>query len=391
MANEVPDTIESHHDAAAKFFPAGDVPPAAPEPIVAPPVPVAPVTKKPGVLDSIVTPPAAPAPVAPVEPVLEPIDKGLQAPPPNAASRAGWDKLKEIAANERLAKLELAKKVAEYEAKLKTATPVAADEATIARLKQLEEENTAFSSRLKVLDLKSHPEYQAKFVLPAQAAKNALAALAKTEEVDVNVDELLSLKGRALNAGVSEAMDRMTPYGRVKFQAALDSYISTTVAAEEALGKADEFLKSSSQLAGSRSRESFEKVSTQYAGIFRALPVDDTVPAEDRPQVEAYNASLSGVRKRAEALAFGQIDEAGVADLAHKAALYEFSMTQALPRLGRIFENEIAGKDARIVELEKQVAGLTNAAPKLEGGSGSLADAPTGDETHLAAAGRYFK
>lgn len=391
-----PDADVSHRAAADKFFsappssdePTIDTPPAkaaAPEQ-KAPPAgeqKAAPVDPLASVLKGAQkAPPAAAADPAP----LDDIDKGLQAPPENAKSRAGWDELKKRASEERKLRLEL-------EAKLKSAPATSTvDEATKSRLAELETQNKTYSERLKLLDLKSHPEFISKYVQPAEQAKAAMENIAKTDEVEVNVGELLTMKGKALNRAVSEAMDQMTPYARVKFQAALDSYFATQTGAEQAIAQADETLKAMRQNGGARSRASFDEVSKNYSGAFLPAQIDEKAPDESKQAAAAYNAALAAIGKQAETYAFGQIDEKGVADLSHKAALYEFTMNHGIPRIASLYGAELATRDAKIAELETQVKALTGANPRISSGAGapSGGDAPPANETHLQAASRYF-
>jgi hypothetical protein len=382
------DAAVSHLDAANQFFaaPTSAEPtaepaakPAAAEPAAKPAAPADPLA---AVLKSA----QKAAPAAPAEPApIDDIDKGLQAPPENAKSRAGWDELKKRASEERKLRLEL-------EAKLKTAPTSTVDEATKARLAELEQQNKTFSERLKVFDLKNHPEFVAKYVEPANTAKAAMENIAKTDEVDVNVGEILSMKGKALNAAVSEVMERMTPYARVKFQAALDSYFTAQTSAEQAMAQADQTLQTLRQSGGARSRASFDDVAKNYSEAFLPAAVDEKAPDADKQAVADYNAALSSIGKQAETYAFGQIDERGVADLSHKAALYEFTMNHGIPRIAALYGAELSKASVRIAELETQVKALTGASPSVTSGAGaSSADAtPPASETHLQAASRYF-
>jgi hypothetical protein len=376
---------DDHRAAADKFFAAPSAePPAAPAS-----TPPAEPTKAPvtdplaAILKSAQKAPAT-APTEP--PALDEIDKGLQAPPDNAKSRAGWDELKKRANEERKLRLEL-------EQKLKSAPASTVDDATKSRIAELEAQNKAFSEKIKVFDLKNHPEFITRFVQPAETAKQALVNIAKTDEVEVNVNELLSMKGKALNSAVSEAMEKMTPYARVKFQSALDAYFSAETGAEQALSQADETLKTMKTSGGARSRASFDDVAKSYADTFLPAMVDEKSADTAKAAATAYNDALGKVAAQAEMYAFGAIDERGAADVAHKAALYEFTMQHGIPRIASMYNDALASRDAKIAELEKQVKGLTAASPSLSGGAGaqSASDAPPANETHLSAAQRYFR
>ena len=408
MSTTSPDAAEadvSHKAAAEKFFsapPTSDEPmndpaptPAvtkqAPAPVSAVPAPAAPAVSDP--LASVLKSAQKSAPVsavpAPAEPAaVEDIDNGLQAPPENAKSRAGWDELKKRASEERRQRIEL-------EQKLKAAPATSTvDEATKARLTELETQNKSYSERLKLLDLRSHPEFVSKFVQPAEQAKLAMATIAKTDEVEVNVEELVTMKGKALNNAVSQVMESMTPYARVKFQSALDNFFSAQAGAEQAVAQADETLKSMKQNGGARSRASFDSVARNYSDAFLAAPIDEKAPDADKQSAAAYNEALAGIGKQAETYAFGQIDETGVADLSHKAALYEFTMNHGIPRIASLYGAALTSRDAKIAELETQVKALTKSSPTLSSGSGTGSSgdsAPPANESHAEAARRYFQ
>ena len=391
------ESSESHLAAADKFF--------APEPPVSAPAPVA---EPPKAADKPAEPPAektvapavdplakilkvaAKAPSAQEAAVPEDIDKGLLAPADGSKSRAGWDELKKRAADERKLRMDLEQKLKARDAK--TSTP-AADEATQARLAELEEQNRRYSERLKVLDLKSHPEFMEKYIAPANRAKAALGEIAKSDELELDVDELIGLKGKALNTAVSGVMEKMTPYARVRFQSALDSYFASKDAADKAVSEADQFLSSVKKASAARSRASFDAVAGGYRETFLPAAVDENASDTDRKSAATYNEALAGVTRQAEQYAFGQIDEKGAADLAHKAALYEFTMNHGIPRIASLYGAAISQKDSRIAELEGQVKALSAASPRLDGGSGghSASDTPMQSESHLDAARKYFQ
>ena len=235
---------ESHLAAADKFFasePPTSPPTPTPEPAKAVEKPAEPPVEKPApvAVDPLakILKVAAKAPVAAELPSVDEIDRGLQAPPESSKSRAGWDELKKRASDERKLRLELEQKLKARDSKGASA---AADEATLARLAELEQQNRQYSERLKVLDLKSHPEFTEKYLAPANRAKAALGEVAKSDELELDVEELVGLKGKALNTAVSGVMEKMTPYARVRFQSALDSYFSSKDAAEKAVAEADQ-------------------------------------------------------------------------------------------------------------------------------------------------------
>jgi hypothetical protein len=404
-ADTVTDTTEtaegeSHLDAARAFLADDTQAPTKPAPEATKPEPTKPeptkpapekfnpladVVKLPGAKDAA-KPDAAPA----ADQTPEDIAKGLAEPRADSKSHAGWQELKKRANEERVARLAVEKERDALKAQVST-QPKAAVEATNARIQELETQVKTYSERLKVIDLKSHPEFEDKYVKPQQAAKANLANIAKGDEVEVNLDEMLSLKGKAFNQRVSETLDSLTPYARVKFQAALDSYLTATLGAEEALTKADEFLKTAKQNGGARTRAAFDGVAANYQGVFAPAQADEKAAPEAQQEVATYNEALAGIKSKAEAYAFGQLDEAGVADIAHKAALYDFTLAHGLPLIGKKFETHMAKREAYIAELEGQVKSLRAAGPTVNSGSGAPAPVSSGEpESHLEAARKFL-
>jgi hypothetical protein len=384
------DEGNSHLD-AAKVFMKDDTPPADDKPADKKETSPAEPAKKPSILSQVLKTPEKKEPDKPAEPVVEDIAKGLQEPRKDSGSHAGWQELKKKG-NEAVARAVAAeRRAAELEAKLKTAP---ASEASNARIQELESQNKTFSERLKVLDLKSHPEFEEKYLKPQNAAKAQLEAIVKGDESDVKVNELLAMKGsgKAFNRAVSEALESLTPYARVQFQAALERYIAADIGAQEAVAHADEFLKSAKQNTGARSRAVFDQVSAGYRGHFLPAVVDEKADDAAKQAASVYNAALAEVSKTAEVLAFGAMDEQTAAQLANEAALYRFTMQYGMPRIDATVSAELATRDAHIQELEAQVKSLTAAAPKLDGGGGGVLPPENqgSDEDHLAAARKYM-
>lgn len=384
---------EVHLADAQKFFAPKDAAPAAPAPKAAPaPVATTPPANPADKIASVVKLPGAKPVEAPpaADVVVEDVAKDLAAPDEKSKSFTGWKELKTRAQTyaEKAAKLERELAVAtKTAAEAKSTAPV--DDATRSRLAELEEQNKSFSERLKVLDLRNHPEFVSKYLTPQEQAKNKLLAIAKSDEVDVNVDSLLALSGKKFNSAVSETLESLTPYARVQFQAALDTLLSARVGADEALAKADESLKAMSSHSGARSRAEFDKVAKDYTGLYAPVTPDEKADDAAKQAAAAYNADLAAVTKAAEQYAFGALDERKAAELAHKAAMFDFTLSRGIPRIGELYNAELAANAEKIAALEKQVADLTKASPRISGGAGgSSTDAPRGEESHLEAARR---
>lgn len=381
LASPADDSARSHLDAARSYFPA---PPASPF------ASLSATTSGTSTSAAASTTTAASNNTAAAT-TAEDIAAGIQAPPENVKSHAGWQELKKKG-NEALARARtLARENEELKTKLQ-GSPATVDEATRARLHELEAENQTISQRLKVLDLRAHPEFVQKFVAPQNEARAALAKIVQGEEGDIDIDALLARKGKAFQQGVSDALDTLTPYGRVQFQSALDRYLAADLGAQQAEAQAGEFLKTARQSTGARSRAAFDRVAAGYREHFVPVAVDEKATPEDRAAAEAYNTALAAVPATAESYAFGELNETAAAELANKAALFEFTVARGLPRLGQLFNTTIADRDAKIATLEAQLKSLTAAQPTIAGGAGAGTSLETASspEDHLAAARRYF-
>jgi hypothetical protein len=320
-------------------------------------------------------------------PALDDIARDLTPPDEKSKSFTGWKELKTRAQG-------YAEKAAALERELAAlrsgegTTP--ADAAARSRLAELETQNRELSTRLSSADLRSHPEFIARFVAPQQAAATKLAEIARTEEVRLDVDHLLSLSGRAFNTEVSETLSHLSPYARVKFQSQLDTLLAARLGAERALATADQSIKSLSQAGGARSRGIFDTIGQKYSGAYTPMPLDDTAPDEARAAAAAYNADLAAIAPAAERYAFGAIDETLAAELAHKAALFDFTLARGIPRIGQLYEAELQKLTAQNTALLAQVHSLTAASPTFTSGAGTPTPSGQPHESHLEAARRYF-
>jgi hypothetical protein len=323
-------------------------------------------------------------------------DADLQAPPEGSKSRVGWDKLKaqrDAAATKATALEREQEELRKQLDEAKKSAPI--DDATKARLAELESQNKVLTDRLKTFDLRSLPEFESKFLAPQNEAKTKLGQILHDEEVEAQVDELLSLKGRKFNEAVSDVLEKLTPFARVKFQSQLDRYLEARAGEESALSQADEVLKSAHQQRAARARAVFDEVGKQFSGsAFSPVTTDEKASEEDKKFNESFNAALATLGPAAERLGLGAIDEPTAAAMAHKAVRYDFFMTHGLPRIGRVYKGILEERAAKITQLEKQVKELSAAKPSLSGGSGAGTpeDEHSEDEDdHLTAARKYFK
>lgn len=398
-SDEVEDQTDAtdHLDAAKSFF--GEEPVAQKPAVKQDPEPV--VTKTPSRLASIIKQPekaVVPPPAASTKP--EDLTKDIDAindPAETSKTYADWKTLKTISKEARLKAHEYEQKLQGLQKELEETRAKMIDpnvDASIkARNAELEEQNKRFSDRLKVLDAKSHPDFEKQYLAPQRQAKAAIEQLLKDEEIaDVNLEALAALKGKKFNEAASEILEKLTPISQAKFVKALDSFLDARNGAEQALANADKFIeaKTAEQLA--RSRHFFDAAGKKFQGFFVPQAIDEKASPEAKQEAEAYNAAVANIAKAAEDYGFGKVSEEQAAELPHKAALLDHFVAHGLPRIQKLYEAEISSRDQKIAELESQVSKLTVVKPTVSAGAGAHTgkDIPPEDEDHLTAARRAF-
>ncbi len=253
--------------------------------------------------------------------------------PPNASPEAkkNFASMKEKFKNdwlaEKNARADLEKQLATY----KTATPAdsAAAQETAARLKAAED-------RLLVLDLQSHPDFVRQYVEPRnKALADAKEVLSFSGKEGADLNGLLGKPLKDFNASVSELTKEMNTMDATTVQTALRQAYQLQNGEKTALTKANELQQSLQSRSAQAQRDAFEATAKEFTGgdFLSPLPVPEGVSAEEKSQIEAYNASLGTLRPAAEKYAFGKVDEKGVAVLAHKAATLDFVQQNVVPRL----------------------------------------------------------
>jgi hypothetical protein len=349
-------------------------------------------SKKPNVLESVIKLPSKGTEEKPPATTEEdPIAK-LQDPPETTKNYADWKTLKTLANDFKTKftsadqeRTELKKKLKEVESR----APV--DAASSARLAELEAQNRQYSERLKVLDARSHPDFEKEFLAPKKQSLSTLERILKDEEIaDVNLTDLLSLKGRALNQGVSEVLAKLTPFSQGAFSAEIRRVVTLDEQAQAALAKADDFLKTRQTQSSARSREVFDRVGAEFNGLYAPIEVAADATAEAKAAAQEYNGQLQQISRTAESLAFGQIDDATAVRMAHESAMYRFTMAHGLPRIGELLGAQITERDARIATLEAELKGIKAARPGFENDGGGDTPPTEPAEDHLAAARKYY-
>ena len=301
-----------------------------------------------------------------------------------------WKALKSIAKEERTAKAELSKKVSEYEAQLAELKKTReTDEVSTARIRELEEREKMLSDRLKASDIKSHPEFEEKYLKPAEDALNRAKAILEGDEVEgIDLDELMSLKGREFNRALDGVTDKMSRLAGTRFVAAVDAALEARTSAEEAVKNSDQFLLKANERMASQQRAAFDIAAKQFEAGLEAQQIPEDADDATKSALLQYNDALAGITDAAAKAAFSSTSNEEIAQMALNAELAKFAIEHAIPRIASIADVEIAKRDTRVAELEAEVKRLTEADPGYKGGGGD-GDGPPKAESHLGAAKKY--
>lgn len=308
--------------------------------------------------------------------------------PKDEKAKAGWNELKTIAKEAREKAAALEAQLEEVKAS-RTVDPEA-HKATEARIKELETQNQQFSERLKVLDLKNHPEFQMKYELPKEAKMKALEAVVP-EGTDLK--KILDLPPREFASEISTLAADMDDFSKTELYSLSRDYRALSTEAARALENVDSTSQNITENSQARTKQVFDAVSAEYVKTakFKPQEIPPDAPDEVKARLQAYNESYANVSQEAQNLAFGQTDDVGVAKMAHEAALFRFTMKHGLPRLGEVVSEQMKIRDARIQELEKMVSSIKANGAKPDYGSGDTNDGEvnTAEMSHEEAAKHY--
>lgn len=333
--------------------------------------------------------------------------KGEQAPPPEAPEfdkltgpdekskhRPDWDKMKAAASEHFKARTQAEARLKDLEAKLAARGPEQADEATKARLQQLEQQIKDYDAKLKVFDLKSHPDFQKQYVEPQQKAVASIKETLALEGIEGDVDKILSLEGKKFAEAVSELLGNASEFSKATLAQSFRDAKLLRMQEQQALGNVDALRAEYQKNFAARARATFDAASQKFQDTLMEATADEKADDATKQEVANYNAALAALNKKAEALAFGQVNEATASEMAHKAARFDFMVEHAIPRFQKLAEAELGKAYTQISELQQKLKELTEANPGYKGGGGGEPEGgakPEGDLGHLDAAKKYFQ
>jgi hypothetical protein len=301
---------------------------------------------------------AAPATVEHPEAKLELDSKS------SASAKDAFKTVKTIAADLRKSEAEKSAKIAELEARLKTAPAgmVPAEEANKyqAQIKEL-------SDRLMVLDLQSHPSFKTQFTIPKQERLDAAKELlVMNQQSEIEPKAMLSLSRAEFGKAVSEAASKLTPYDSAEFSAAMREAYKLNQSEQQAAQKAGETLQAINQNNQSKGTQTFEKVWSETIGKASEFSVEFQIPDKATPEqvekLQAHNDSLKAISTKARQYALQPKSADEVASNAIKAAMFEHQQQHILPAILGDYENKVRELNA----LKQQLAAIKGKNPNRE-------------------------
>lgn len=370
------------HLAAAKQVWGKDPAKAATPPAPAPKATVEPA--KPAEVPAAVPPLSEKKPDAPA-PTEFPEDRLPE--PASEQAKSGWKELKTIAKTERTRATELAQKVADLESKMAAAPTPAAVDAT--QLADLQAKLKQAHDRLLVVSLQDHPDFHRQFVEPRKKAFAESQTLLTDNGITeaVNFDTLITKPRAEFAKTVSELSAKMNTFDAQTFTANMrQAYQSKADEAGQLANAADVHAKLQAK-SQQVQRQAFDTEATENLTQFKPMEVPEGASDETKAMIGKYNESLPQLRQKSEALAFGKLDERGVARLSMKATALDHMTAHLLPAM----KNAIKDRDTYITSLVTEIRALKG--QKAPGGGGDVpaGDAPPAGETIEQAAKRVWK
>lgn len=360
-------------DLAKQFFPKDPAaaPPAIPAAAPAAKVEAKPAAAAPEVKPAPVSGDDAPPPVPsilkkpdapkPAEPALVEGPEDKLPEPKSPEAQAGWKELKKIAKEARTQAADLERQLADA----RKAAP-AATAAQMAEIEQIKADLKAAQDRLLVVDLQAHPDFVRQYGEPKKKALAvATEVLGYNGKENVEVGAILAKPLKEFNAALSEFTAGMNPADAGMVMQALRQARELQQGETSALANSRQVHEQLTAKAVQAQKQAFEAVASDVVPSFAKREVSDSMTAEEKASVVAYNQSVDSLRSRAEARAFGALKERDVATMAFKEAAFDHAITHAVPYL----ESHIAGQNKVIAALAAELKALKGGkAPTLNAG-----------------------
>lgn len=327
-------------------------------------------TEKPSVFDKMKKPETAKPAETPAE---DPVDKWELPQGANEKTVTDFKNLRTEAKNRLLKATEWEKKYNElntqFETQKKTA-PVVSSETEALRT-QLKEAH----DKLAVFDIKSHPDFVKQFTEPkSKALAEANEVLAYSGKDGKDLSMLLSKPLKEFNAAVAEMTKDMNSMDAQTVQNALRSAHRLTIEEGNALSKSSELSQQLASRAAANAQKAFESVAKELGPVgdfLSTIDIPDGISPEEKSALESYNQAVAQVRPNAEKIAFGKVDERGMAQTAFKAATMDFLIQHTIPRMEHEYRQII---DLVKSQNEELVALRGNKSPSVSHSNHSSGD-----------------
>ncbi len=245
---------------------------------------------------------------------------------PEEIPRGNWE-----AANK--AREELRAKLKTVESELATYHELVPDREEVKRIR---EEHKVFSEKLAILNYQDHPEYKKQFTEPKKKLEADMGTILADNAIEgFDIKRVAALPRVEMAKAISEATEKMNSYDAGEFRLALRDYQKLSTAEQAALGTHRDAMAALTQQSQAKQRTAFEGKwkTTSLATFAQKLDPPADAPPEDAARIKALNEGIDGIRSTAERYAFALGDEHQAADVAIKAANYDFVVNHAFPSM----------------------------------------------------------
>lgn len=285
------------------------------------------------------------------------------------ATKTNWKQLNEITDAVRQERDAIRAEKTRLEAELSEARKLIGNPDELKRIK--EEHNYALE-KLKVISVKDHPEFKAKFTEPKnQLTDKAVKMLAEYEVDGVDVHSLAGKRGKAFAEEVTKIAQDLPEFERHVFIDDMRKLRDLSEAEGAELAKSGELASQYQQKTANQQRGVFEKVWSEGQGsALKPKDIPATATPEERKDLEDYNAGIAGIRAEAEKFLFNPYNEELAAKMALKASTLDFMVTKGIPKLNGYIQSQAA----KIAELTAELEGMRAHGPgSFDGGKTSSA------------------
>lgn len=241
----------------------------------------------------------------------------------------------------------------------------------------LQSKYESVSEKLRVADLKNHPDFIEKFETPKQQLTDSLNEILKENELGVSVASILNKKGKALADAVEDVVDGLPRLHQNKFINGIEQLQELAGMRQEALDNAkassDVLTQMSTESMNNAFNKAWEGLSTTDKTFVKPLQVAEGADVEQINAIDAFNSELGQVQDNARNILSNPLSNDEMSNVAIKAAQFDFFMKQGFPRM----EVEYKQAVGLIQELTSEIEALKGYKPSAGGYTNSSAAAKT--------------